>query len=177
MLNPKNKNIVLIGFMGVGKGTIARSLIQKTKRMGLDTDDIIESMENRKIKDIFASDGEAYFRKCEKKTAKWLEKNVKKAVISTGGGFFKVDNLEKIGTVIYLKSSFEGILKRLQEHENANLKLAKRPLLSDLEKAKALFDERSPLYEAKADIIIDVEERKIKEIVKDIISVLKLKKD
>ena len=54
MLNPKNKNIVFIGFMGVGKGTIARSLIQKTKRMGLDTDDIIESMENRKIKDIFA---------------------------------------------------------------------------------------------------------------------------
>ena len=163
--------------MGVGKGTIARSLIQKTKCMGLDTDDIIESMENRKIKDIFASDGEAYFRKCEKKTAKWLEKSVKNAVISTGGGFFKVDNLEKIGTVIYLKSSFEGILKRLQEHENANLKLAKRPLLSDLKKAKALFDERSPLYEAKADIIIDVEERKIKEIVKDIISVLKLKKD
>ena len=163
--------------MGVGKGTIARALIQKTKRMGLDTDDLIESMENRKIKMIFETDGEAYFRKLEKKTAKWLEKSVKNAIISTGGGFFKVDNLEKIGTVVYLKSSFEGILKRLQEHENAELKLAKRPLLTDLTKAKALFAERAPLYEAKADVIIDVENRKIKEIVNDLATLLKTKKN
>lgn len=163
--------------MGVGKGTIARALIQKTKRMGLDTDDLIESMENRKIKMIFETDGEAYFRKLEKKTAKWLEKSVKNAIISTGGGFFKVDNLEKIGTVVYLKSSFEGILKRLQEHENAELKLAKRPLLTDLTKAKALFNERAPLYEAKADVIIDVENRNIKEIVNDLATLLKTKKN
>jgi len=176
MLNPKNHNIVFIGFMGVGKGTIARALIQKTKRMGLDTDDLIESMENRKIKMIFETEGEAYFRKLEKKTAKWLEKSVKNAIISTGGGFFKVANLEKIGTVVYLKSSFEGILKRLQEHENAELKLAKRPLLTDLTKAKALFNERAPLYEAKADVIIDVENRKIKEIVNDLATLLKTNK-
>lgn len=176
VLNPKNKNIVFIGFMGVGKGTIARALIKKTKRMGLDTDDLIESMENRKIKDIFANDGEAAFRKLEKKTAKWLEKSVKNAVISTGGGFFKVANLDKIGTVVYLKSSFEGILKRLKEHENADLKLAKRPLLTDLTKAKALFEERACLYEEKADIIIDVEDRKIKDIVSDVMCVLQLKK-
>ena len=162
--------------MGVGKGTIARALIKKTKCMGLDTDDLIESMENRKIKMIFETDGEAYFRKLEKKTAKWLEKSVKNAIISTGGGFFKVDNLEKIGTVVYLKSSFEGILKRLQEHENAELKLAKRPLLTDLTKAQALFAERAPLYEAKADIIIDVENRNIKEIVNDLATLLKTKK-
>ncbi len=177
MLDAKNKNIVFIGFMGVGKGTIARALIKETKRFGLDTDDLIESMENRKIKEIFAADGEAYFRKLEKKTAKWLQKNVKNAVISTGGGFFKVDNLEKIGTVIYLRSSFEGILTRLKTHEKADLKLAKRPLLSDEEKAKVLFEERAPLYEKKADIIIDVEDRSVQEIAADIIKVLKLKKD
>lgn len=177
MLNPKNKNIVFIGFMGVGKGTIARALIKKTKCFGLDTDDLIESMENRKIKDIFATEGEAYFRKLEKKTAKWLQKNVQNAVISTGGGFFKVDNLEKIGTVIYLRSSYEGIMTRLRAHENADLKLAKRPLLSDEEKAKTLFNERAPLYEAKADIMVDVENRSVNEIVEEITKVLKLKKD
>lgn len=176
MQNPKNKNIVFIGFMGVGKGTIARALIKKTKRFGLDTDDLIESMENRKIKDIFASDGEAYFRKLEKKTAKWLAKNVKNAIISTGGGFFKVDHLDKIGTVIYLRSSFDGILTRLREHENADLKLAKRPLLADEEKARALFQERAHQYEAKADVIIDVEERSVKAIVKELITLLDLKK-
>lgn len=175
MLNLKNKNIVFIGFMGVGKGTIARALIKKTKRFGLDTDDLIESMENRKIKMIFESEGEAYFRKLEKKTAKWLEKNVKNAIISTGGGFFKVENLERIGAIVYLRSSFDGILKRLKEHENADLKLAKRPLLTDEAKAKLLFEERASLYEAKADIIIDVEDRSVDEIVRDLIVLLHLK--
>ena len=88
VLNLKSKTSFL-SFYGVGKGTIARALIKKTKRFGLDTDDLIESMENRKIKAIFETDGEAYFRKLERKTAKWLEKNVKNAIISTGGGFFK----------------------------------------------------------------------------------------
>ena len=120
MLDPKNKNIVFIGFMGVGKGTIARALIQATDRFGLDTDDLIESMENRKIKEIFEKDGEAAFRKLEKKTAKWLQKNVQNAVISTGGGFFKTDNLDKIGTVVYLRSSYEGIMARLLTHEKAD---------------------------------------------------------
>lgn len=173
--NLKNKNIVFIGFMGVGKGTIARALIKKTKCFGLDTDDLIESMENRKIKSIFETDGEAYFRKLEKKTAKWLEKNVKNAIISTGGGFFKVDNLDRMGTIVYLRSSFDGILKRLKEHENANLKLAKRPLLTNEAKARALFNERSSLYESKADIIIDVEERSVNDIVRDLIMLLNLK--
>jgi len=163
--------------MGVGKGTISRALIQDTNCFGLDTDDLIESMENRKIKVIFEEEGEAYFRKLEKKTAKWLKKNVKNAIISTGGGFFKVDNLDKIGTIIYLRSSFDGILARLRAHENADLKLAKRPLLTDETKARTLFHERSSLYEAKADIIIDVENRSIQEIVTDIMNILKLKKD
>ena len=132
-------------------------------------------MENRKIKAIFETDGEAYFRKLEKKTAKWLEKNVKNAIISTGGGFFKVENLDRIGAVIYLKSSFDGILKRLKEQENADLKLAKRPLLTDENKARALFEERSSLYEAKADIIIDVENRSVNEITQDLITLLNLK--
>lgn len=173
MLEHKNKNILLIGFMGVGKGTIARALIKKTEKFGLDTDDLIESMENRKIKTIFEEDGEAYFRKLEKKTAKWLEKNAKNCIVSTGGGFYKVTNLEKIGTVVYLKSSFEGILKRLREHEKADLKLAKRPLLSDETKAKLLFEERATVYAKKADIIINVENKNIKDIVDELVKILK----
>ena len=83
--------------------------------------------------------------------------------------------MDQIGTIVYLRSSFDGILKRLREHENADLKLAKRPLLTDEAKARALFEERSSLYEAKADIIIDVEERSINDIVRDLIRLLNLK--
>ena len=166
-------NLVLIGFMGVGKGTVARALVKKSGMFGLDSDDLIESIENRKIKTIFEEDGEEYFRGMEKKTAKWLSKNVTNSIISTGGGFFKVDKLNDIGKVIYLKSSFDGIIKRLQNQPNAEQKFKKRPLLSDIKKAKALFDERVPLYEAKADIIIDVENQNLKKIINNILEEIK----
>jgi len=161
-------NLVLIGFMGVGKGTIARELIKQTRQFGVDCDDLIESMENRKIKTIFEKDGEKYFRKIEKQTAIWLEKNVTNTIISTGGGFYKVKNLNKIGKVIYLQSSFEGIIERIKAQPNAEAKFKKRPLLNDMKKAKALFDERAPLYEEKADIIINVEKTDLNTIIDNI---------
>ena len=164
-----SKNLVLIGFMGVGKGTIARALVRKSGMFGLDSDDLIESIENRKVKTIFEEDGEDYFRAMEKKTAKWLSENVTNTIISTGGGFFKVDDLSKIGKVIYLKSSFDGIIERLKAQPNAKQKFNKRPLLKDIAKAKVLFDERASHYEAKADIIINVEQRNINKIIDNIL--------
>ena len=169
-MSKKSINIILIGFMGVGKGTIARALVKKSDKYAVDTDDLIESLENRKIKEIFAKEGEEYFRDLERKTALWLEKNVTDCIISTGGGFYKQKNIKKIGKVIYLKSSFEGILKRLQEHPNAKKKFAKRPLLKDLEKAKELYVQRVKEYENLADITINVEKKEIKKIVKEILS-------
>lgn len=168
----KTTNIILIGFMGVGKGTIARAFIQETGMFGLDTDDLIESMENKKVKEIFTDSGEPYFRELEKKTAKWLSQNVKNSVISTGGGFFKQKHLNKIGTVVYLKSSYDGILNRILSHPRAEQKLAKRPLFQDREKAEALFNEREPQYLEKADIIVDVENKTPELIVEELIQQL-----
>jgi len=62
------KNIILIGFMGVGKGSVAREIIKISDYVSIDTDDLIESMENRTIKKIFEEEGEAYFRALEKKS-------------------------------------------------------------------------------------------------------------
>lgn len=168
------KNIILIGFMGVGKGTIARAFCAKTGLYGVDTDDLIESLENRKIKTIFKENGEPYFRSLEAKTASWLAKNVKNSVISTGGGFFMVEDLNKIGTVVYLKSSFDGIIERIMSCPNAEQKLKKRPLFQEIDRAKALFDKRAPLYEKKADISLHVEGKSIKEIVKALEKALKI---
>ena len=166
-------NLVFIGFMGVGKGTVARALVRKNAMFGLDSDDLIESIENRKIKTIFEEDGEEYFRAMERKTAKWLSKNVTNTIISTGGGFFKVENLNSIGKIIYLKSSFDGIIERLKAQPNAEQKFNKRPLLKDLKKAKTLFDERAPQYKEKADIIINVEKRDINKIIDNILEEIK----
>jgi shikimate kinase len=162
------KNIVLIGFMGVGKGSVARELVKQLGCVALDTDDLIESMENRSIKKIFATDGEKYFRDLELQVAKWLQMSVKNSVVSTGGGFFKVKNLNKIGTVVLLDSPFEKIYERIIEHPNANNKLKKRPLMQDLEKAKLLYDEREAQYKKVANIVIDVTDKTLEAIAKEI---------
>ncbi len=166
----KSGNIVLIGFMGVGKGTVARALAAQSGMFALDCDDMIESYANKKIGQIFKEQGEQSFRKMEASLAKFLEKSVRCAVISTGGGFYAVKNLNKIGTVVYLKSSFEGIINRLKNSENAEKKFAKRPLLADLQKAAALHAQRDGAYEKKADIVINVENKSVKKIVKEICS-------
>lgn len=165
----KKKNIILIGFMGVGKGTVARGLVKTSDMFAMDTDDLIESMENRKIKKIFEDDGEPYFRNLEKKTALWLENSVDNTIISTGGGFYKQENLKNIGTVIYLKSSFQGILDRINAAPNAARKLKKRPLLQNLDEATALFNTRVPQYEAVANIVVDVEKKPLEDIVEEIL--------
>ena len=167
------KNIVLIGFMGVGKGTIAREIKKQSKYIALDTDDLIESMENRKIKEIFETDGEKYFRALEAEVASWLQKSVQNTLISTGGGFYKVKNLKKIGTVVLLDSPFESILKRIQEHPNAAKKLKKRPLLKDLKAAKKLYNERRPQYLEVADIVVDVTDKTAQECAKEILKKVK----
>ena len=166
----KKNNIILIGFMGVGKGTIARALFNFNGSFSIDTDDLIESITKKRIKEIFAQEGEAYFRGLEKQCALWLENSITNTVISTGGGFYKQENIKNIGTVVYLKSSFDGILKRIHNAPNAKAKLKKRPLLQNLEEAKKLYDVRVKEYENVSDVIVDVENRDIEELIKEILS-------
>ena len=126
-------------------------------------------MENRKIKKIFEIEGEPYFRALEKKTALWLQKSVNNTIISTGGGFYKQENINKIGKVVYLKSSFQGILDRINEAPNAENKLKKRPLLQNMEEAIKLYNSRAKEYEKVAKIVVDVEKKDLKDIVKEIL--------
>ncbi|MCI5140995.1 MAG: shikimate kinase [Candidatus Electrothrix sp. ATG1] len=149
-------NIILIGFMGVGKGRTARALAEQTGRFAVDTDDLIESMVNKKVRKIFAEQGEAEFRRLEQKAADWLEYHVTGTVVSTGGGFFKVRNLNRLGTVVYLHSTVEDIYQSICNHPNAKKKIKKRPLLTDLKQAEKLFRERLPQYRQLADIEIAV---------------------
>ena len=151
------KNIILIGFMGVGKGTTARAFTKKYGTYIIDTDDLIESKENKEVKKIFAKKGEAYFRSLEQETANWIEKCVTGTLISCGGGFYKVDNLKKLGTVVLLDASFDWIHNRLKTAKNAESKLAKRPLFSKEKEARKLYEEREKAYRKVADVIIDVE--------------------
>ncbi len=163
------KNIVLIGFMGVGKGTLARAMAGKTNLFAVDTDDLIESLTNKKIKKIFEKQGEKYFRELEQKTADWLATSVKNTIISTGGGFYKVKNLKDIGTVVYLKADFDWIYDRITKSKNAKKKIKKRPLFKSYKDAKKLYDQRVKEYEKVADVIVNVQNKDIEKIIDEII--------
>ena len=168
-----NNNIVFIGFMGVGKGTVARAVVQRSDYFAVDTDDLIESIDNRSVKKIFKVDGEEYFRKLEKKCAKWCEKNLKNTIISTGGGFYKQENISKIGTIVYLQSDFNRIIEALKLAPNSKNKFKKRPLLQDLKEAKKLYDLRIKEYEKVSDITVNVEDWDINRITKEILKAVK----
>ncbi|MEF3191612.1 MAG: shikimate kinase [Campylobacterales bacterium] len=164
----KRNNIVLIGFMGVGKGTTARLVAKKSGMMAVDTDDLIESLTKKPIRKIFEKRGEAYFRALEQRVADWLATSVENTIISTGGGFYKVERLGEIGTIIYLRASFEWIYNRIALHPNAKAKFAKRPLFKEKKRARELYESRKTAYDAAADVIIDVENKSNEELLEEI---------
>ncbi|NPA83180.1 MAG: shikimate kinase [Epsilonproteobacteria bacterium] len=159
------ENIVLIGFMGVGKGTLARALAQESGLYAVDTDDLIESLTNMKIRKIFEKYGEEYFRALERRTAQWLVDNVHKSIVSTGGGFYKVDNLKEIGIIVYLHADFDWIYDRILKSKNAKKKLKKRPLFQNYKRAKELYKQRLPEYRKVADITLDVEGKGLDQLI------------
>ncbi|RZK12719.1 MAG: shikimate kinase [Flavobacterium sp.] len=145
------KKIVILGYMGSGKTTIAKLLSEKIKIKVLDLDKIIEERLNLSVKTIFETKGEIYFRKIEHQIFSELMANDENMILSMGGGTpcYAGNHLLLNGegiTSIYLKASVETLYKRLSKAKN------QRPLLSEMEKeemkefiAKHLFD-RSYYY-------------------------------
>ena len=79
--------IYLVGFMASGKSTIARALAARLRWQADDIDELIERRERRTIADIFAQQGEPYFRTVEREILRMLQP-LRHVVIATGGGTF-----------------------------------------------------------------------------------------
>lgn len=162
------KNIVLTGMSGSGKTTIGKMLAKELSMSFTDTDEMIESYEGKKIKDIFKEAGEEYFRNTESEIA-CIASRLENHIISTGGGMIlKSENMEclkKNSIVVYLKRSVESIKKTMDTSD--------RPLLAEgLEKLYEMEKIRAPLYEKYADIMVVNEgepEKTVREIIKNII--------
>jgi len=132
--------IYLIGLPSSGKTTLGKQLAVAVKSTFIDMDDLIEKQEGKTIAEIFAKNGEDYFREVEQKTLLNLVNTVNgNQIISTGGGvpcFF--DNMEQMNTdgmTIYLKVSPKELVKRLTGTGTAS-----RPLLQG-KKNQELEDE------------------------------------
>jgi len=142
-------NIVLIGFMGSGKTSVGKSLARKLYKNFVDVDTVIEEEQNASISDIFENKGEEYFRILEQKCINELTKN-KGQIIATGGGLPIYSTIPEKSLIINIDADFDVILNRLPERERA-----KRPLLQDESRAKALFDERIDTYKELAHFSVD----------------------
>ncbi len=168
-------NIVLVGFMGTGKTIVGKRLAQRLNMEYVDVDELIEQREGRKINDIFAKDGEPYFRKVEKKITKQVSE-FENVVIAAGGGVVLDDenirNLKTKGVLICLSAQPEIILERTKRYVH-------RPLLNvanPRQSISALLNKRAPYY-AKADFCLDTSHLTIEEVVEKIIGIIKNRKD
>ena len=142
-------NVVLIGFMGSGKTSVGKSLSRKLYKNFVDVDTIIETEQNASVSDIFKNKGEAYFRGLEQKCINELTQN-KGQIIATGGGLPIYSAIPEKSLIINIDADFDVILNRLPARERA-----KRPLLQDQSRAKALFDERIDTYKELAHFSVD----------------------
>lgn len=141
--------IFLIGMMGTGKTYWCKKLAKKLKVGGYDLDFLIESHEEKTIAEIFADEGEAYFRRAETKILHWF-KEKKSFVLATGGGtpcfHENMQWMNEQGITVWIDEPVEVLVARLQPEKEH------RPLiknLSDAELKQFLTDklvQRFPFY-------------------------------
>ncbi len=147
------RNIVLCGFMGSGKTTIGRKLARVTGLDFVDADQYLEEKEGKKISEIFAEKGEAYFRDRETAYIKELSQR-DGIVLSLGGGAVlrpeNVSAVKQTGLLIHLDTPFYRILKNLSYSNN-------RPLLDKPDKqaeTRRLYNARKAIYHRVSDVSV-----------------------
>ena len=145
----KMNNITLIGMPGAGKSTLGVVLAKILGYEFLDSDLLIQKEEKRRLYQIIDEEGEDGFKAIENRVNASIDTE------TTGGSVVycseAMEHLKSIGKVVYLSLSLESLEKRL-----GNLK-KRGVLLKEGQTLKSLYEERVPLYEKYADIVVDEE--------------------
>ena len=156
-------NIMLIGFMGTGKTTVADYLSRMLEMEEVDTDEMIVNWRGMSINEIFARFGEEYFRELETSTLKALA-GCRQLIVSCGGGIpLRSENLEIMrsrGVIVWLTAQPETIYDRI--HLSTT-----RPLLTgnnSIEGIRRMLQERLPRYENAADIVVPTDGLTVHEV-------------
>ena len=145
------RNIVIIGMPGAGKSTMGVILAKALGRTFVDTDIVIQEQAGQLLQEIIDTAGPGAFLRIEEKTV--LSLDFRNAVIATGGSVVfsrrAMEHLKRDGVVIYLKISFEEMVRRLGNITTRGIVLVKGQGLREM------YDQRVPLYEEYADIIVE----------------------
>lgn len=162
-------NIILIGMPGAGKSTIGVILAKALGYKFIDSDLLIQEQEGCLLKDIIEARGLEGLIAIEERVNASIKAD--HTVIATGGsviyGERAMKHLKSIGTVVYIKLSYETIASRLGNIRQRGVVMRKGQTLENL------YNERCPLYESYADIIIEAEGLGIEEVLEEL--VLKIK--
>jgi shikimate kinase len=163
-----NENIILIGMPGAGKSTVSVVLAKKLGKNFLDSDIVIQERTGKLLHEIISESGIDEFNRIEDSVNASL--CVTNTIIATGGsviyGKKAMEHLKSIGKIFYLKLSYEEIEERLGD-------LRKRGVvLKEGQDLKALYEERTPLYEKYADFTIECDGKMLREVVEEIASIL-----
>ena len=153
------KNAILIGMPGVGKSTAGVVLAKLAGYRFLDSDLLIQQEDGRLLRDIIAQEGNAGFHRIEERINASID--VDRTVIATGGsviyGPAAMAHFKEIGTIIYLRASYETVASRVTNLVGRGVTMSRGQTLKDL------YDERKGLYEQYCDVALDVDRQSIEE--------------
>ena len=162
---------IFIGPMGSGKSTIGKAVARSLKLTFRDTDTEIEKLEDMSVSQIFLDKGEDYFRAVEKKVLR-QELLSDDTVLALGGGApLSVDAQSALraisSKVVYLDISLASVAPRIGFNRD-------RPLLLTNPRGQwqTLMEERRPIYESIADVVIDVNNKTEGAVVEEVLEVI-----
>ena len=162
-------NVILIGMPGSGKTTIGTLLSEELGYGYVDSDSVIVAREGKRLNEIIAEQGMEAFLDVEAKVNASL--CASRCVIATGGSViyreYAMEALKKIGTIVYLKLSYEEIDKRLGDLKARGVAVKDGFTLLDL------YNERVPLYEKYADIVVELDGKSIYQSVQEVYKAVK----
>ncbi|EGG83019.1 hypothetical protein HMPREF9477_01180 [Lachnospiraceae bacterium 2_1_46FAA] len=164
-------NIVLTGFMGTGKTTLAEYMGERFAMDVVEMDKEIENRAGMSVEEIFSQYGEEHFRQLETELLEELQSR-EHIVISCGGGIVlreeNIDKLKKQGKVVLLTASAEVILERVKEN-------GERPLLKgnkNIEWICKMMEERADKYAEVADVTVNTDGKTVLQICEEMIQKL-----
>jgi shikimate kinase len=164
--------VILIGFRGAGKTTVGKLLAESLNLPFLDLDDEVQRRVGLSIKEMVERYGWSYFREMERAVLEDLIEKEGCVVALGGGSVLHEDFMEKLRNrafIIYLKISPASAVERITKDSKSE---QTRPSLSNLslvEEVERVLEERAPLYEKYADIIIESDRKDLNTLLKEIL--------
>ena len=147
-------NIFLVGMMGAGKTSVGRVLAKRLGKTFFDSDHVIEERTGVRVSVIFEIEGEEGFRSRERTVIDELTERTDIVLATGGGAVLDPENrraLRERGVVVYLRAAVRDLLNRTRHDKN-------RPLLQTGDpqaKMSAIFEQRDPLYQETAHLIVE----------------------